>query len=172
MQVGSTPPATVDGVSGGGVGGSGGGGGGGGGGDGDGSGDGEGEGEGSGSPTSMRDFSPAVSHPSSCLSRPPGPIQTHAQMQTHMRDFSPPVLRPSASAKRSFAADPSPPPPPSEFSPPVLRSKSLQGVPNSLQDAPASLSKSEGGGPRVKLVYDQVLNCYFDPVSHRYFELR
>ena len=91
-------------------------------------------------------------------------------MQTHMRDFSPPVLRPSASAKRSFAADPSPPPPPSEFSPPVLRSKSLQGVPSSLQDAPASLSKSEG--PRVKLVYDQVLNCYFDPVSHRYFELR
>jgi hypothetical protein len=67
------------------------------------------------------------------------------------------------------------PPPPSEFSPPVLRSKSLQGVPSSLQDAPGSLSESEparGGGSRVKLVYDQVLNCYFDPVSHRYFELR
>ena len=60
-------------------------------------------------------------------------------------------------------------------SPPVLRSKSLQGVPSSLQDAPGSLSESEparGGGSRVKLVYDQVLNCYFDPVSHRYFELR
>jgi len=67
----------------------------------------------------------------------------------------------------------------------VLRSKSLQGVgvPSSLQGASvsgslSSLSESEpgarggGGGPRVKLVYDQVLNCYFDPVSHRYFELR
>ena len=167
MQIGCTPPATVNGVSGGG--------GGGGEGDGEGEGEADGECEGEGSPTSMRDFSPAVSRPSSCLSRPPDRIQTHAQMQTHMRDFSPPVLRPSASAKRSFAADPSPPPPPSEFSPPVLRSKSLQGVPSSLQDAPASLSASEparGGGPRVKLVYDQVLNCYFDPVSHRYFELR
>ena len=120
----------------------------------------------------MRDFSPAIGRPSSCLSRPPAKIQTHVQMQAHMRDFSPPVLR--ASASRTLAHAPSPSPPPSEFSPPVLRSTSLQGVPNSLQGVPNSLSESEParGGPRVKLVYDQVLNCYFDPVSHRYFELR
>ena len=99
-------------------------------------------------------------------SRPPAKIQTHVQMQAHMRDFSPPVLR--ASASRTLAHAPSPSPPPSEFSPPVLRSTSLQGVPNSLSES----EPARGGGPRVKLVYDQVLNCYFDPVSHRYFELR
>ena len=57
-----------------------------------------------------------------------------------------------------------------DFSPPVLRppSRLLASSP-----APSGSSPGREGRPslRVSLVYDQVLHCYFDPVSHRYFEL-
>ena len=68
------------------------------------------------------------------------------------------------------AASPPPPLPtaPLDFSPPVLRPPSRLLVPS---PAPGASSPSTGGRTRVSLVYDQVLNCYFDPVTHRYFEL-
>ncbi len=86
-----------------------------------------------------------------------------------LRDFSPPVLR-GPPIMAVAAASPPPPLPtaPLDFSPPVLRPPSRLLAPS---PAPGASSPSTGGRTRVSLVYDQVLNCYFDPVTHRYFEL-
>ena len=135
---------------------------------GDGLGGGGGGGGGS-SPTAMSDFSPDSGRPFS--SRPP------ARDSTYMRDFSPPVLR----ASRSLAPASSPQPQPPVLQPPSrLRAPGPAPIPAPncrLQQGPSSLGESvrgesARGGSRVTLVYDQVLNCYFDPVSHRYFELK
>ena len=139
------------------------------------------------SPSHMRDFSPPVDRPSPSWGRP---ASSQPPVRTHMRDFSPPVLR----ASHSLAPASPPQPPLSGLSPPALRPPARQRSdpqPSRLQDSTLqhssvanSLSLSQpgsersesgasgaSGGLRVSLVYDQVLNCYFDPVSHRYFEL-
>ena len=38
-------------------------------------------------------------------------------------------------------------------------------------EPPAEAPAASAGEAKVSLLYDAVLNCYFDPVTHRYFEL-
>ena len=104
------------------------------------------------------DFSPP-------MQRPPPPRQQSTPPQSH----SPPTVARARSLPAQQASTLSPGPLLSDFSPPVLRPPSRLVVTRS--PAPSSPTEDAGSG-KVSLVYDPILDCYFDPVSHRYFELR
>jgi len=113
-------------------------------------------------PTDARSFSPPVQRP---------PPQQQQQQQQH------PHSPPTVARARSLPAQLASTPPPlllrtsrTDFSPPVLRPPSRLCLPT-RSPAPPSPTEDDGSG-KVSLLYDATLDCYFDPVTHRYFELR
>ena len=82
----------------------------------------------------------------------------------------PPVAAPTSPVPARRVGAASPPIDPMAWSPPVQRPPAGANSPpvQFAQTAPAR----SGEGGRVRLCFDAVLGCYFDPVSGRYYQLR
>jgi len=82
-------------------------------------------------------------------------------------NWSPPVLRPPRPSTEPGRARAARPPTESSGSPPTTAAPD-GGV---AADRGAAV-KQEVAKQDVKLLYDSILNCYYDPQSNKYFELR